>query len=328
MTVDTNTSSDIALPDDALPWDIDHDDSLDEITPEDIPTPRLRVIPAEQVFENADTGERYEELECIILGLARARVFWPPEMEDDSEPFCRSQDAKTGYPNVADDVPVKKQFPWKRSNFDRKDLPVVEGTDQPIIQCSECIFSKWDDENDKPAPCSEVLNLPVFYLDKHGVLNAAILTFKRSGFRPTMRYLGAMKQAKQSPFMYYTTIKLQAAKRGEVDYSVPKFFKGEMTEAGENNQNWIYYHQTWQQIRSFLRRPRSLRTEVDEDLQASQPDVVDAEVEEEAPKAPPKERPAAKKAAPKTKPEPEPAGDVTDDVPWPEEAPADEDDLF
>lgn len=329
MTVDTNTKDEIALPEDALDWDIEHDDSLDEITPEDVPTPRLRVIPDEGVFENADTGERYEELVCIILGLARSRVFWPPEMEEDSVPFCRSQDAKTGYPNVEDDVPVKKQFPWKRSNFDRADLPVVEGTDQPIIQCAECIFSKWDDENGRPAPCSEVLNLPVFYQDRYGVMNAAIVTFKRSGFRPTMRYLGAMKQAKQSPFMYYTTIRLEPRKRGEVDYSVPKFVKGEMTERGEGNENWIYYHKVWQQIREFMRRPRSRRSEEDEDLQASSPDIVDAEVEEEPPAPPKQSRPAAKKAAPKAAPKTEPAGDVTDDIPLPDEPPADdEDDLF
>lgn len=332
MTVDINAAAgDLELPGGALPWENDTDDSLAEITPEDIPTPRLRVIPDEAVFENIDTGERYDELTCIILGLARSRVYWPKEMSDEPVPFCRSQDAKIGYPTVDDDVPVKKQFPWKRSNFDRAQLPIVEGTDQPIIHCKDCIFSQWDDENDQPAPCSEVLNLPVFYQDHHGVMNPAILTFKRSGFRPTMRYLGAIKSAKQSAFMYYTTIRLSPERRGDVDYAVPKFIKGEMTDRGEDNVNWLYYHETWRQIRDFMRRPRSRTTGDDLDV-AEDDGVVDAEVVEDTPTVPPapsrKTAPAAepKKAArPRTKEER--IAEVIDDVP-PADDEEDDDPLF
>lgn len=268
-----NGNQEIALPGD-MPWDLD--DSLDELKQSEIPTPRLRVVGKECVFENTDTSEKYDSLEVIILGLVRARNFWPDEIEEGGQPYCRSLDAVVGMPNVDDDISVKKQFPWARSGFVRKDLPVLGNTTQPLAPCDSCVFSKWDDENNKPAPCNELLNLPVYYRDKFDNWSPAILTFQRSGFKATTRYLGTIKSAKQASFMYYTTIGLEPQKKGDTDYATPKFTRGDMTDGGEPTEIngkmvpsiWAEYHQTFTEIKDFLRRARSRSSD---DVAASAP---------------------------------------------------------
>lgn len=255
-----NGNQEIELPGD-MPWDMD--DSLDELKQSEIPTPRLRVVGKECVFENADTSEKYESLDVVILGLVRMRNMWGETVEEGSQPMCRSLDAKVGYPNVDDEVPVKKQFPWHRSGFDRKQLPMI-GL-QPVAPCDKCPFEKWDNENNKPSACAEQLVLPVYYRDKFDNWSPAILTFQRSGHRATARYLGAIKAAKRASFMYYTTITLEPHQNGDVDYATPKYSRGEMTEAGEPVEidgkmvpsQWAEYHETFTQIKEFLRRPRT-----------------------------------------------------------------------
>lgn len=298
-----------------MPWDLD--DSLDELKQSEIPTPRLRIVGKECVFENADTSEKYKELEVIILGLVRSRNMWRDEVEEGGQPLCRSLDAVHGMPNVDDDVPIKKQFPWARSGFVRSELPVI-GT-QPIAPCDKCPFAQWDNENDKPSACSEQLTLPVFYRDKFDNWAPAMLTFQRSGFKATARYLGTIKSAKQAPFMYYTTISLEPKNNGEVDYAVPKFTRGAMTDAGEPveingkmvPEHWAEYHQMFTEIKTFLRRPRTRNAS---DVAASEPvnpnakaeaqaaaaaaaNIVDAEVE---PDPEPTEREAAYVASAKS----------------------------
>lgn len=248
------------------PWLAEGADSLDELKDSEIPTPRLKVNGSECVFENADTAEKYPELEVIILGLVRSRIMWPEEVKDDAVPMCRSLDAKEGLPGVDPDVPVKLQFPWRKSNFERANLPIVDGSKtednpegQPKASCEACIFKDWNTEADKPGPCTEQLTLPVYYKDRFGNWAPGILTFARSGFTATTRYLGYIKAAKQTPFMFYTTISLEPRKRGEVDYAVPKYAKGDMTEAGEGNEYWRQYFATFNDIKEFLRRPRRIK---------------------------------------------------------------------
>lgn len=315
MTVDVSDthpqSKDVALTNEPLPWEQD-DDSLGEIRDEDIPTPRLKVLGETAQFENSDTGEIFDELEVVILGIARSRTFWGDrKVEDGLQPLCRSLDSEVGYPNEDEDIPRQDRFPWHKSNFTRDKAQRDEGGNI-ILPCKECIFSQWNDAENKPSPCSENLNLPVFYKDAFDNMSPAILTFKRSGFRNTMRYLGAMKAAKKSPYQFYTKITLHTQTSGEVTYSVPKFHKIDMTDPGPDMENWRMFHAMWIQTRDFLRRPRAVHV-VDEEPDR-EPDIIEPE---QAPKA---------KAAPKAKPKPkaevseEPAGD------W--QAPDDDDPMF
>lgn len=355
MTVDTASAGDVALPDGMMPWEAPGEDTLGEIKQSEVPTPRLRIIGKEGVFENADTSEKYESLNVILLGLVRQRIFWGKEVAEGEVPLCRSLDAIHGTPNVDDEVPVKKQFPWSKSNFDRKQLPILPDskTDdtpngQPVAQCDKCIFAQWDDENDQ-FPCNEQLVVPCYYEDKSGMWAPGILTFQSSGFKNTTRYLGAMK-GRQAPFQSYTKIELEQRTNGDVVYSVPKFIKGDATPGGEPNaqgvpENWAEYYDTFTQVKEFLRRPRVRRGHDDNEATAAStptgnaanentgpaedPNVVDGEIVEDTPAAPPKAAP--KKAAPKAEPKPEPEAEptpepVAEDIP-PATEPADDDDL-
>ena len=311
------------------PWEApDAAGTLDELHDDEIPTPRIVVDGKTCQFVNSDTSERYDDLEVIILGLVRNRVMWDRNAtpRDGMTPLCRSNDAVTGRPNISDDIPVKEQFPWKKSNFTRSELPVEPNTDQPLAPCKDCVFAEWGNDNERP-PCDERLTLPVFYKDSFGKWATGILTFKGAGFRATTRYLGAIKARKQQSFMFRTKITLEPQRSGEVDYATPKFERLGLSDPGmverdgkKIAQNWIDSFNAFEQIKDFLRRaPRVAEDRYeDEAYQASKPtEDQTPDNSNTAPKS---------KSAPKTE---EPVQDVLDaevvDESAPVDAPPDDD---
>ena len=271
----------------------------------------------------------------VVLGMVRARSYWPKDRdEEQKQPLCRSYDDKLGIPEESDEVAKRFHFPWPESNFDRENLLAEGSTDdygRIVLPCAQCKFSKWDEVRRKPAPCALQYNIPLFYDDENGNQQAAIFTAQKSSLTPFKRYLSAFEAAKKPAFMNYCEISLLAEKNGSVDYAVPQIRRGAPTDPGEQKSNHRYYYETLLNARRMLttiRPPRGADDASDDSFGAdsnennapefargggaaaatkgggvsrtvSTPppadDIVDAEVEEEAP-AP---KPAAKKAAPK-----------------------------
>lgn len=208
----------------------DFDDGLEDFETSDMVMPRVNLVHADQEFEDNLSGERFSELEVVILGLVKQRVMWAEEVDEGDGPLCRSNDAKIGSP--------QENFPWDASGF-------AEGTEEP--PCEQCNFSQW--QNNKPPACNEQYTLPVLMpIEGQGFIAPAILTFQRSGLKTTRSYLSSFKRSGTPTFTATTTISLEAKKRGSVVYSTPKFQKGEPTDA----DNYQMFAQQYRSIREYL----------------------------------------------------------------------------
>ena len=116
----------IALPEGNLPGVADgFSDGLGDLDFSDLQIPRLKIAHIDAKFEDNLSGERYSEVDVIILGLVKQRVNFDPEVDEGDKPLCKSPDNKHGFPLL---IPVNgKQFDWENSNFNREDYETPDG---------------------------------------------------------------------------------------------------------------------------------------------------------------------------------------------------------
>lgn len=304
----------------------DFETGLEDFNMEDAVIPRLSIVHKEGEFKDSLSNEQFPKVKVIILGLVKQRVLWHPDVDDGDWPMCRSANHDIGFPNLSDDQPKEKRFPWEKSGFRKEDFPA--GEDELIrLPCSGCQLKEWKSHPDGKRPyCSEQFTLPILYDPREdGNWVPAIITFQKTALKPLKAYLSSFARSRNAAFMAVTEIGLDMLKRGSTDYSVPNFKR----IADTDEELWREYSVNYRTMRDFLTADPGSRDEDEAGTPAAsdntakapasssvtptkEEDVVDAEVVEDSPeevvKTEPKETP--KSAAPAA------AADDDDELPF------------
>lgn len=235
-------------------------EGLEDVEAGDVILPRIQIDHKNAIFRDNLSKKEYNELDVIILGLIKQRIFWADDTDDGDKPLCKSPDFSHGFPNVRDDTPRDKQFPWQLSNFRPEDYP--PGAANSInglvtLPCDACIFKEWEKGNWKIPPCAEQHTFAVLYLSnpedpvEDARWTSALITFQKTGIKPSKQYISSFVQAGQPMFTVNTKITLTPAKRGSVEYAVPSFRKMLTTD----KDFWPNYGEQFRNIRDFVRQP-------------------------------------------------------------------------
>lgn len=225
---------------------------MEDIEAGDLIIPRLQIDHKKNVFRNNLTKEEFPQLTVVLLGLVKQRIMWDRKVEEGDRPQCKSPDFDSGYPNVREDAPRRIQFPWHESNFNKEDHVQADGTIQ--LPCASCNFKEWrkdpnDGSNISP-PCNEQHTYPLEYSADGGeTWVTALVTFQRTGIKPSKQYMSSFAQSNLPFFTSYTDLSLQHLQRGQTDYSVPVFKLGGPTDQAK----WGEYAEKYMQIRTFAR---------------------------------------------------------------------------
>jgi len=274
MTVAVPGGGDVAGYDPSLYGDT----GLEDVSSSDVIIPRFRIVHDEGVFENNLTNEKFEKLNVVLLGLVKQRIMWADEMDDGDMPLCKSSDFDHGFPNMREDIPKDKRFPWDKSNFEPSQAqPIAFGPGEskaypdgytsnghPTLPCASCVFKEWDKGDWKQPPCSEQHTYPLLYQVNAGTENEdwtpALFTVQKTGIKPSRTYISSFAQTKTPMFTVYTELSLNMQTRGKVKYCVPTFKRGGPTE----RTDWHDYAERQRAIRTFVRQaPRPLGEEDD-----------------------------------------------------------------
>lgn len=263
---------------------------MEDVGAGDLVIPRINIDHDDMVFVNSMTKEEFKGLTVIILGLVKQRVMWPPKMEDNSKPQCKSPDNVHGFPRLPQEgLPKSKQFPFDKSNFEVSQAQPVEVAPQTdpaypggwssngyaTLPCNSCVFQKWGTDEDgkrTPPPCSEQHTYPLLYLtqitdestgETQDFWQPAIFTVQRSAIKNSRNFINTFAQAKQPFFTYYTTIGLTAASRGGNEYAIPEFKK----VSPSDRSHWGEYANQLRSIREFLRAAPRPQDEDNDDVE-------------------------------------------------------------
>lgn len=305
------------------PGDFDFDTGLDDFDMEDAVIPRLTIVHKEGRFKDSLSNEEFDSVRVIFLGLVKQRTLWHFTVDEGDWPMCRSANHEIGFPNLSDEQPKEKRFPWEKSGFSPADYPPDE--DGKIrLPCDRCQLKEWKSHPDGKKPyCAEQFTMPVLY-DPHGddFWVPAIMTFQKTSLKGLKSYLTSFKRNKAPAFEAVTEITLTIQRKGSNDYSVPNFKRVGDTES----DNWREYSTNFRTIRDFLtEEPATEDDGVVGEVPASssQPAATKQEVkEEEIHDAEIVEEPEVKKEEPaKSEPKAEappasPAADDDDDLPF------------
>lgn len=223
---------------------------LDDMDASDLSVPRLSIIQNEGQFKDSLSGNKYPEIDVIILGLVKQRSLWHANVTpgEESKPMCRSNDFMTGFPQMKP-VSLEKSFPWQRAGLGQEHLiPREDG--QWAVACASCALKDWGSAPDEKKPyCSEVWSMPLL-MDpfQNGQWMPFVLSIQKSNISPTKKYLGGYKAANSATFTMITHIKLNMAKSGQVTFSNTEY---SMTERSESSQ-WQAYEDMYIEMRNFL----------------------------------------------------------------------------
>ena len=259
MTVDTTGGGTVATYDPNAYGDV----GLEDIGAADVAIPRLRIVHDEAVFEDTLSKQRFPTIRAVILGLVKQRIYWDDDVEDDDKPLCKSPNFEHGFPNMREDVPAAKRFPWAASVFEPSQAVPVEIDPSPqypqgwssngnlVLPCSQCNFKEWPKNGEKGGPpCAEQHTYPIIYTPDEGESwQPALVTFQKTGIKPSRTYLSYFAQSKQPMFTVYSELSLTQQSRGSVKYSVPNLRRLEQTPREE----WPDFANQYRNIREFVR---------------------------------------------------------------------------
>jgi hypothetical protein len=291
---------------------------LEDIEASDVVIPRISINHIDAEFKNNLTGQTFTSLRVVILGLVKQRIFWSgEEYEENDKPLCKSTDAKIGFPQMREDIPADKQFPWADSNFNKPDYPPrAEFNDLIALPCDKCIFAEWgkDPKSGKstPPPCNEQYTYPLLYEDEQGELVPALFTTQKTGIKTSKQYNSYFASSRTAFFTVWTEITLEPQSRGTVRWAVPKFKRGDQTPRDE----WPIWGDQARQIREFIRQPpRNNDADPSSDAVSTSDNVNTAPPAAAAPPAAPAPAAAAPPAAPQPAAPVQPATPVTPSAP-------------
>lgn len=239
----------------------DYGSGLEDLEGEIGAVPRIGINHQGGTFKDALSGEEFPKIIGVLLSVFKQRVFFPPVVEEKpSKPFCKSNDAKTGFPNM--ELEKNGGFPWSEApGLDPNTQPKDEHN-RTIIACETCPFAEWgrDAKTGKGVPpvCKERHTYPVIYnRTRTGegyeppYFESGIVSFQGSGIKPSKTYCASFSRAKLPLYSAITEIALETNKRGNVTYSVPKFMKVTAVPQDE----WEMYARDIPDMRLFLTRP-------------------------------------------------------------------------
>lgn len=216
-----------------------------EMSPNEGGIPILRVDNKTSTYTDENSGLAVASFRGVVAGSFKTRILWPPEVgEEKSDPLCRSMDFQLASPNP-------KLFPLKESKLA---LTVVKEGQQ--VACQDCYLKEWESHPTRPNAiwCTEQVNLAVLAdLEDSGTFMPYLFTTQRSGLKSVRNYLGGFMNQDVHPFTYYTEFSLDPRSRGNVEFSVPIYKRGEVTPPEEHES----YAQTFLQLRAYVRRERT-----------------------------------------------------------------------
>ena len=226
----------------------------------DMVMPKLQIDHTDGVLVDTLSGEKFEKISVVLLGLVKQRILWPPEVTEQKEnPLCRSLNFHEGQP----DPENPQRFPWSASGLDQPTSPMN-------VACSECKLKDWgsNPKNDSPW-CTEQWTFPLAMMVNDLTWGPATLTLQRSNLKPARSYLSSYARAKEPLFTAVTEVKMNPMKRGSVKYVTLSFSKGAPTDIQLHPE----FRNEFLRIRDWLQAPRSSeeRAAVEEDKAVANP---------------------------------------------------------
>lgn len=241
-----------AVPDDndklpATASPVSRPEGLEDLDESDLSMPMVSIIQNKALFKDNLTGREFDVLDAILLGLIKQRVLWPAEVEEDAHPYCKSYDFSIGHPN-------NKDFPWKAAGFDRP----ADDDDKVTLPCDNCKLKDWGTHPKRDAPwCSAQHTFALLMPTADGEWAPALFSLQRSGLKPSRQYMTGFQRDNKPLYTCRTKITLDARKRGQVDFAVPRFVEGETTD----QEQWPMFSSHYRRIRDFIQTPRSRNDE-------------------------------------------------------------------
>jgi hypothetical protein len=283
-------SREVVVPDEVdtgLAIPVDDVDGLEDIDESDMTIPRITIDHEGGVFVDSQTNERFSEIDCILLGLVKQRVLWPPEPGADGEgPLCRAVNYTTGVPDPAKWV-VKHNGVTAQAQSGFTFDEVQAGN----LSCADCGLKEWESHPKSNTPwCNEQFTFPIIRILDDGSRAPALISFQRTGLKPCKSYVSGFKQAKRPLYTAITRITAVHQRKGTVEFVTPSFSKVSDSDPTEHPA----FSRSLAQIRTFITTPRTFddggtTTTVVEEPKVSAPpqtDAVPAPVTREAPVAP------------------------------------------
>lgn len=244
---------DLAVPDEAsteLAVPVDDIDGLEDIEESDLTIPRITIDHEGGVFVDSQTNERFEEFDCIMLGLVKQRVLWPPTPGAEGEgPMCRAVNFTTGAPDPAKWV-VKHNgvTAVAQSGF------TFDEVEAGNLSCANCGLKEWESHPNNSTPwCNEQFTFPIIRILDDGAMAPALISFQRTGLKPCKSYVSGFKQSKRPLYTAVTRITAVHQKKGTVEYVTPSFSKVSDSDPSEHPS----YSRSLSQIRTFITTPRT-----------------------------------------------------------------------
>lgn len=230
-------------------------EGLDDVDASDMTMPMIKIVHDEALWEDSLSGEKFPELDVVLLGLIKQRILWPSEVADgDSDgPLCRSYNFTLGHPGSDFTKKDNKVTPLEVSGFTQADL------DAGPLSCTSCNLKEWGSHPLRDVPwCVEQFVFAVMLGEPDEPMGApAIMTLQRSSMKPAKAYLTSFLRARSPLFTARTTLKLNGQSRGSVKYSVPKFIKGVPTDPDYHGE----YASLYRAVKDFVSTPRSAADE-------------------------------------------------------------------
>lgn len=221
---------------------------LEDFSKEDLTIPVIQIEHETGLFVDKLTGEKFPEIDGVLLGLLKSRIMWPPQQNAVGQkpaPMCRSREAITGKPG--------DNFPW--ADFKKGTEKNKEWSPEPLsaetIACSTCYFAQWgsDPKNDSPR-CTMQYVFPIMGKRGDEYHLQGLLTVQRTGIKPANAYMSGFVRDGMSLFMHHTTLTLRVQQSGTVKFSVPTFARGEATPA--DMDLWRSWAETYSGIKQQL----------------------------------------------------------------------------
>jgi hypothetical protein len=208
---------------------------LEDVDSSDLTMPYINIIGKDGVFEDSLSNERFESLDVVLLGMAKQRVLWPPQMEADGpkQPLCRSRNFTLAVPGERFRTKFNGVSPMEASGFTHEEIDAASREDAPIpLECVRCGCKEWGSNptNDRPWCTEQHVWIVLMEHTENNFGYPAILTVQRSAMKASKNYITSFARSKTPFFTVRTTLTLNVNQRGEVVYSVPKFTKGTPTD--------------------------------------------------------------------------------------------------
>lgn len=252
---------------------------LQDIDSSDMAMPRIKILHAEGLFEDQLTNEQFPSFDAIVLVIAKQRIMWFPKIHPDAQPQCKSNDFKTGFPNVNPSID-SDGFPWADSNFTQENLVINPVNGLPSLSCANCKFTEWGKDGSRPR-CGEMHTYPLLRLDEDNNVSPALMTVQGSSIKPSKAFATSFKVRGEPFFFYKSHLSLVPAKSGSVAYSIVKFSKS----GGTDPEEYAGYAAQAESLYDYLTKPPRNRNEDDEAPAEMSANVNEPVVVQEAPPA-------------------------------------------